>query len=67
MSKVNIADSLATSATLCMGEGNEQQPLAVITDVTSHLVVFTNKKINKKELIINPKEDIYAPLFNKIN
>ena len=23
--------------------------------------------INKKELITNPKEDIYAPLFNKIN
>lgn len=64
MSKVNIADSLATSATLCMGEGNEQQPLAVISDAP---VVFTNKKVNEKELKINLKEDIYAPLFNNIN
>ena len=63
ISKTNIADSLATSAVLCMGEGRERQPLALITDAP---VVFKNK-INKKELIIDPKKDIYAPLFNKIN
>src|SRR3989338_7802630 len=61
--KVNVADSLATSAVLCMGEGSERQPLALITNAP---VVFKNK-INKKELIIDPKKDIYAPLFNKIN
>jgi len=63
ISKTNIADSLATSAVLCMGEGRERQPLALITDAP---VVFKNK-INKKELIIAPQKDIYAPLFNKIN
>ncbi len=63
MTKTNIADSLATAAVLCMGEGNEQQPLAIINEAP---VVFT-KKLNKRELIINPKEDIYAPLFNKLN
>jgi len=62
-SKVDVADSLATVATLSMGEGNEQQPLALITDAP---VMFT-KKINKKELLMNPKKDIYAPLFNKLN
>lgn len=61
--RTNIADSLATSATLCMGEGNEQQPLALITNAP---VIFT-RKINKKELKIKRKEDIYAPLFNKIS
>jgi F420-0:gamma-glutamyl ligase len=45
-----------------MGEGREQQPLALIIDAP---VVFTNK-INKKELLINPREDIYQPLFEKI-
>src|SRR3989338_7118235 len=30
--KTNVADSLATTATVCMGEGNEQQPLALITN-----------------------------------
>ena len=63
MSKVNVADSLATSATLCMGEGSEQQPLALITEAP---VVFT-EKVNKRELKISPKEDMYAPLFNQLN
>ena len=62
-SRTDIADSLATSAVLCMGEGKEQQPLAVITDAP---VIFT-EKVNKKELRIKIKEDIYAPLFNKLN
>ncbi|MEK7539189.1 MAG: coenzyme F420-0:L-glutamate ligase [Patescibacteria group bacterium] len=59
MSKTNIADSLATSAVLCMGEGQERQPLALIREAP---IVFTNK-IKRNELIIDPKKDIYAPLF----
>jgi coenzyme F420-0:L-glutamate ligase len=59
MSKTDIADSLATSAVLCMGEGKERQPLALIKEAP---VVFLNK-VKRNELIINPKEDIYAPLF----
>lgn len=62
MSKTDIADSLATSAVLCMGEGKEQQPLALITNAP---IEFT-EKINKKELLINPKEDLYLPLFKSI-
>ncbi len=58
-SKTNIADSLATAATVCMGEGREQQPLALIADAP---VLFTNK-VNKKELVINPSEDIFYPLL----
>lgn len=62
LSRTDIADSLATSAVLCMGEGKEQQPLALITNAP---VVFT-EKINKKELNIDPREDLYQPLFEKI-
>ena len=62
MSKTDMADSLATSAVLCMGEGKEQQPLALITNAP---VKFT-EKINKKELLIDPKEDLYLPLFGSI-
>jgi coenzyme F420-0:L-glutamate ligase len=61
-SRTDIADSLATSAVLCMGEGKEKQPLALITDTP---IEFT-EKINKKELLINPKEDLYLPLFGSI-
>ena len=63
MSKTDIADSLATSAVLCMGEGKEQQPLALIMDAP---IIFTNKT-NKKELLINPREDIYKPIFDKLS
>ncbi|HUC88925.1 MAG TPA: coenzyme F420-0:L-glutamate ligase [Candidatus Paceibacterota bacterium] len=62
ISRTDIADSLATSAVLLMGEGSERQPLALITGAP---IEFVNKT-NKKELFIDPKEDIYQPLFEKI-
>lgn len=58
----NIADSLATAAVLAMGEGKEQQPMALITDAP---IEFT-EKINKKELKIAVKDDLYLPLFRRI-
>ena len=63
ISKTNIADSLATSAVLCMGEGKEQQPLALIKDAP---VIFSNN-IKKGEIIIDAKKDIYCPLFMNLN
>lgn len=62
MSRTDVADSLATSAVLIMGEGSERQPLALINDAPVEFV----DKINKKELAIDPKEDVYQPLFEKI-
>jgi F420-0:gamma-glutamyl ligase len=61
-SKTNVADSLATAAVLCTGEGNEQQPLCLIENPP---VVFCDR-IKKNEIIIDPKEDIYAPLFKRL-
>jgi len=61
-SKTDVADSLATAAVLVMGEGSEKQPLAIISDAPAE---FTNK-INRNELKIDIKEDIYKPLFEKI-
>jgi coenzyme F420-0:L-glutamate ligase len=61
-SRTNIADSLASSAVLLMGEGNEQMPLAVINDAP---VEFCNK-IMRKELYISFKDDMYRPLFSKM-
>ena len=54
--------SLATSVVLGMGEGKEQQPLALITNAP---VEFTDK-INKKELYIDPKKDLYLPFFKNL-
>ena len=61
-SRVDIPDSLAAAAVLLMGEGNEKQPLAVIKDLP---VVFS-ERVSSKELFIDPKEDMYGPLFEKL-
>ena len=62
MSRTDVADSLATVAVLCMGEGREQQPLALIKNAP---VEFTEKD-NKKELHIDPKDDLYLPFLGSI-
>ena len=56
---VNVADSLATSAVLCMGEGSERRPLAIIKKVPIEYV----DKINRGELLVNIKDDMYGPIF----
>src|SRR5258708_15128660 len=56
-SKTNISDSLATTAVLCMGEGNEKTPLALITNAP----VEFRDKINNKEMAIHPKKDLFYP------
>jgi len=62
MSRTDVADSLATAAVLGMGEGKEQQPLALIINAPIDFI----EKINKKELIMDPKKDLYLPLFGSI-
>ncbi len=61
VTKTDVADSLATAAALVMGEGAEQQPLAVIEDAP---VEFT-EKVNRREVEISAKDDMYAPLFKR--
>ena len=62
VSKTDIADSLATSAVLCMGEGNEQQPLALIKNAPVEFI----EKVKKSELYIDPKDDLYLPFLKSI-
>lgn len=67
LSTVNMMDSLAAAAVLQMGEGNEQTPIAVISNIP--FVEFTGKNPTKKELDamkINIEEDLYAPLLTKV-
>ena len=56
---VNIADSLATSAALVMGEADEQCPLCVIQKAP---VVFTDKT-DRDELKYSATDDLYTPLL----
>ncbi|MEK7166797.1 MAG: coenzyme F420-0:L-glutamate ligase [Patescibacteria group bacterium] len=61
-SRTNVADSLATAAVLVIGEGNEQQPLAIIRKIS---IEFCDK-IHRKELHIDIQDDMYRPLFSKL-
>lgn len=57
-----IADSLATTANLVMGQGNEQMPFALIHNAP---VTFINKKIAHGDLIMDEKECLYGPLYRQ--
>jgi len=50
VSKVNVADSLANSAVFEMGEGAEQTPIAVVTDIPN--VRFNSLNPSEKELLL---------------
>jgi len=65
--KVNVADALAASAVLVMGEGNEQTPIAVIEDIP--FVKFKKKNPNKKELeelAISMEDDMYGQILKSV-
>lgn len=64
VTKANVADGLAAAAVAVMGEGNEQTPIAVITDIP--FVKFDAQAPSpdeQDELHIDIKEDLYGPLY----
>lgn len=60
--RTGVADCLATAAVLVMGEGSEQQPLAIIEDAPIEFC----EKINKNELHIDIEDDMYRPFFSQL-
>jgi coenzyme F420-0:L-glutamate ligase len=62
ITRVDVADSLATAAVFEMGEGAERRPLAVIQDVE---VEFC-ERINRNELKIKLTDDLFKPLFARL-
>ncbi len=65
-SQLNIADTLASSATLVMGEGSESTPLAVIEEAPVEFIEGTYKPKDKySEFAVPPEEDKYD-IFNKL-
>lgn len=65
--KSNVADSLATAAVAEMGEGNEQQPLAVITE--ANFIQFQPRNPTHEELEslkISLEDDVYASLLTSV-
>ena len=64
MTTVAVADALAATAVLVMGEADEQTPLAVIDDLP--FVQFQDRDPTPEELEqrwMDMKDDLYAPLL----
>ena len=67
MEQVHIAEAVAVSAALVMGEVAEQTPLAIVADIP--LIEFVDHVPTQAELeaqIIDPADDVYAPLLNAV-
>jgi F420-0:gamma-glutamyl ligase len=60
LSQQNMADMIAVSAHLVMGEGTEQMPFAIVKGVD---VEFTNKKPDPLEAVMRAGECVYNPLY----
>lgn len=68
MTKVSVLDGLAASAVLAMGEGAEQTPISLISDVP--FVQFQDRNPTEKELAelkIDIEDDVYAPLLKGVH
>ncbi len=67
VTKVNVADALAAAAVLEMGEGAEQTPLAIISDIP--YVEFQDRNPTQEELDslkISLDDDIFAPILKAV-
>lgn len=65
--KLSIIDSLAAAASVVMGEGAEQTPMAIINDLP--FVEFQDRNPTKKELEslkISIDEDLYGPFLKNV-
>jgi dihydrofolate synthase / folylpolyglutamate synthase len=68
VTQASIVDSLSTAAVAVMGEGAEQQPLAVIKDVP--FVQFQDRNPTQEELDalrIDTEDDVYSPLLTAVD
>jgi F420-0:gamma-glutamyl ligase len=62
MEVANLADMLASSAVLCMGEGAERTPVAVIRNAPG--IVFSGtRRYRGPGLAVSPEDDLFAPLL----
>ena len=64
VTQLNIIDALATSAVFVMGEGNEQTPLAILSEIPK--IKFSDHVPTPEEemsISISMEDDLYAPLL----
>jgi putative folate metabolism gamma-glutamate ligase len=67
VTKASLVDGIAASAVLNMGEGKEQTPIAVISEISN--IDFVDRTPNAeelKEMSISPDEDVYGKIFSSV-
>ncbi len=67
MEQVSVSQSLVAAGTFVMGEGAEQTPMAIISDIPH--IVFLDRVPSEEELKyihIDIEDDIFAPLLTKV-
>jgi putative folate metabolism gamma-glutamate ligase len=67
VTKANMVDGIAASAVLNTGEGSEQTPVAIISEISNINFVDrfpTNEEIN--EMSINPKDDVFGKILSAV-
>jgi len=65
MEQANIPDALAAAAVLSMGEGSEQTPLAVLSDIPG--IAFDETaptETEYAEFFVDPEDDIFSPILD---
>lgn len=68
MEQLSLVQSLAVAGTMEMGEGGEQQPLTVITDIKQD-IEFQNHPPTREELdhlVISLEDDVFAPFISEV-
>jgi F420-0:gamma-glutamyl ligase len=63
-SQINVADAIAASAVLVMGEGIEQTPLVIVRGAPYAFLESVPKKETATSYVVPLKEDIFAPFFD---
>jgi F420-0:gamma-glutamyl ligase len=57
-----VADDLASTAVLVTGEAGESTPFALIRGAP---ITFTDRAIDPREVLIEPKIDLYAGIYSE--
>ncbi len=68
MTQINIAEAVGIAAVFEMGEGNEQQPLAVVNEIKQPIIWQDRPPTAQelKDLVIEPVDDVYAPVLMSV-
>lgn len=62
MTSKAVADALATTAVLLMGEADERTPFVLIRDAP---VQYTNRTVHPRDAQIDPRQDLFAAFYSQ--